>query len=180
MVGLLRIVPGFHTRVRQEWTLLSFLLYGIAILPVLGNDEFHGVEGYETASLLILAVGAGLYLIGPQALAAGPGAGRPGFSVAGDHEPGVIPDLPGAVLGKPGCHVPAVGGAPTGALSLASAYLTAPVSAGPPIALDEWAEAGLDRGLIASCQGPCPKTNYPLIFFSRNALTAGHSVSMIL
>jgi len=65
MVGvasLLSLVPGFRARVQQEWTLLSFLLYGIAIAPVLGNDEFHWVEGYEAASLLILAVGAGLYL----------------------------------------------------------------------------------------------------------------------
>jgi hypothetical protein len=70
MVGvvavLLRIIPRFHAQVRQEWTLLSFLLYGIAILPVLGNDEFHGVEGYQTLSLLILAVGAGLYLAAPR------------------------------------------------------------------------------------------------------------------
>ena len=66
VAGLLRIVPGFHTRVRQEWTLLSFLLYGIAIMPVLGNDEFHGVGGYQTASLLALALGAGLYLAAPK------------------------------------------------------------------------------------------------------------------
>jgi hypothetical protein len=43
VAGLLRIVPGFLKQVRQEWTLLSFLLYGIAILPVMGNDEFQGV-----------------------------------------------------------------------------------------------------------------------------------------
>ena len=66
VAGLLWIVPGFHRRVRQEWTLLSFLLYGIAIAPVLGNDEFHGVEGYQAASLLVLAVGAGLYLEAPK------------------------------------------------------------------------------------------------------------------
>lgn len=63
VIGLLRIVPGFHMRIRQEWTLLAFLLYGIAIAPILGNDEFRGVEGYETTSLLILAAGAGLYLV---------------------------------------------------------------------------------------------------------------------
>lgn len=62
MTGLLSLVPTFRARLQQEWTLLSFLLYGIAVLPVLGNDEFHGVEGYEAASLLILALGAGLYL----------------------------------------------------------------------------------------------------------------------
>jgi hypothetical protein len=66
VVGLMRIVPGFLARVRQEWTLLSFLLYGMAIVPVLGNDEFRGVEGYEIVSLLILALGAGLYLTAPS------------------------------------------------------------------------------------------------------------------
>jgi hypothetical protein len=65
VVGLLRIVPAFLARVQQEWTLLSFLLYGMAIVPVLGNDEFRGVEGYEIVSLLILALGAGLYLTAP-------------------------------------------------------------------------------------------------------------------
>ena len=65
VAGLLRLFPGFYKQVRLEWTLLSFLLYGIAILPVLGNDEFHGVERYEIASLLILAVGATLYVNAP-------------------------------------------------------------------------------------------------------------------
>jgi hypothetical protein len=66
VIGLLRIVPNFQARVRQEWTLLSFLLYSIAILPVLGNDEFHGVEGYQIISLLVLAFGALLYLLVPR------------------------------------------------------------------------------------------------------------------
>jgi hypothetical protein len=66
MAGLLHILPAFYARVKQEWTLLSFLLYGIAILPVLGNDEFHGIERYEAASVLILAAGAGLYLLAPR------------------------------------------------------------------------------------------------------------------
>jgi hypothetical protein len=66
VAGLLRIVPAFYARVRQEWTLLSFLLYGCAVLPVLGNDEFHGTETYQTISLLILALGAGLYLAVPK------------------------------------------------------------------------------------------------------------------
>jgi hypothetical protein len=66
VVGLLWIVPGFLKQVRQEWTLLSFMLYGIAILPVVGNDEFQGVGGYEIASLLVLAVGCGLFLLAPR------------------------------------------------------------------------------------------------------------------
>jgi hypothetical protein len=66
VVVLLRIAPALLRRVRQEWTLLSFILYGLAILPALGNDEFRGIEGYQTAGLLILAAGAGLYLIVPR------------------------------------------------------------------------------------------------------------------
>lgn len=66
VVGLLRIASAFLRRVRQEWTLLSFFLYGLAILPALGNDEFRGIEGYQTAGLLILAAGAGLYLVVPR------------------------------------------------------------------------------------------------------------------
>lgn len=66
VTGLLRIVPAFYEQVQQEWTLLSFFLYGFAILPILGNDEFHGVAGYQTASLVILIVGAGLYLVAPR------------------------------------------------------------------------------------------------------------------
>lgn len=61
--GVALLFPKFRARVQKEWTLLSFLLYGLAILPVMGNDEFHGVAGYEAASLLILLAGALLYLI---------------------------------------------------------------------------------------------------------------------
>lgn len=66
VVGLLRIAPALLRRVRQDWTLLSFFLYGLAILPALGNDEFRGLEAYQTAGLLILAAGAGLYLVVPR------------------------------------------------------------------------------------------------------------------
>jgi hypothetical protein len=66
IVGLLRIAPALLRRVRQEWTLLSFFLYGLAILPALGNDEFRGLEGYQIAGLLVLAIGAGLYLTVPS------------------------------------------------------------------------------------------------------------------
>jgi len=62
LAGLLRAVPTFHQRVRKEWTLLSFLLYGMAIAPVFVSDEFRYVEGYQIASLVALAAGAGLYL----------------------------------------------------------------------------------------------------------------------
>lgn len=63
VVCLLRIVPGFHRQVRQEWTLLSFMLYGIAILPVVANDEYAGIGMYQTASLLVLIIGVIIYLM---------------------------------------------------------------------------------------------------------------------
>ena len=67
VTGLLLILPRFHARVRQEWTLLSFLLYGTSILPFfIAGDEFHGVELYQSASLLILIIGAGLYMLAPK------------------------------------------------------------------------------------------------------------------
>jgi hypothetical protein len=66
IASLLRKVPGFRKWVRRDWSMLSFLLYGVAVLPVLGNDEYHGLERYQIASLLILAVGAGLYLLAPK------------------------------------------------------------------------------------------------------------------
>ena len=45
---------------------MSFLLYGVAIYPLFGNDEYHGLERYEVASLLILLVGAALFLVAPK------------------------------------------------------------------------------------------------------------------
>ena len=64
VAGLLRIAPGLFGKVREDWTILSFLLYGIGILPILlWSDEYLGVEWYQTISLLVMAVGAGLYLI---------------------------------------------------------------------------------------------------------------------
>ena len=67
VTGLLRIVPHFQARVQQEWTLLSFLLYGIAIVPdLLWSDTFNGIEWYQIASSLALVVGAGLYLAVPK------------------------------------------------------------------------------------------------------------------
>jgi hypothetical protein len=65
-MGLLRLVPTFHRQVMQEWTLLSFLLYGIAILPVVANDEYAGMGMYQTASLLALLIGMVFYLLAPN------------------------------------------------------------------------------------------------------------------
>jgi len=64
--GLLLIVPSFRQRVRQDWSLLSLLLYGLALPPILFMDEFHGLELYQLASLLLLTGGAWLFLIAPR------------------------------------------------------------------------------------------------------------------
>ena len=62
LLGLLGLLPGLRRRVRKDWTVLSFLLYGLAIMPSFMNDEFHHLAGFQFASLLVLAAGAGLYL----------------------------------------------------------------------------------------------------------------------
>jgi hypothetical protein len=67
VVGLFRNFPGFQRWVRQDWSMLSFLLYGVAILPAaFGVDEYHGLAPYEIASLLILVSGAMLFLLPPR------------------------------------------------------------------------------------------------------------------
>lgn len=66
VAGLLRLVPSFYRQVLQEWTLLSFLLYGIAILPIVENDEYVGMGMYQTASLLVLMIGMVIYLTASQ------------------------------------------------------------------------------------------------------------------
>jgi hypothetical protein len=68
VVGLFRNFPGFQRWVRRDWSMLSFLLYGVAILPAaIGNDEYQlGLSPYEIASLLILVLGAMLFLLPPR------------------------------------------------------------------------------------------------------------------
>ncbi len=61
-LGLLGLIPNFRERIRKDWTVLSFLLYGTAIMPLFMNDEFTHLWGYQIVSLLILALGAALYL----------------------------------------------------------------------------------------------------------------------
>lgn len=53
----------FSTGLRRDWSLLSFLLYG-SMLPILiiVFDEYQGSAPYIIAGLLILAVGAWVYL----------------------------------------------------------------------------------------------------------------------
>jgi len=53
----------FYTGLRRDWSLLSFLLYG-SMLPILiiVFDEYQGSAPYKITGLLILAVGAWVYL----------------------------------------------------------------------------------------------------------------------
>ena len=53
----------FHKRIRWDWSLLSFLLYSCALVALLlGFGRYQVSELYQLAGLLILAVGAWVYL----------------------------------------------------------------------------------------------------------------------
>lgn len=66
LMVLLRKEDDFRQRVRQDWSLLSFFLYTMAIPGVLVFDEYRGLEVYQGVSTLILAAGAWLFLILPR------------------------------------------------------------------------------------------------------------------
>jgi hypothetical protein len=58
-----RPLRPFYKRVRGDWSLLSFLLYSCALVALLlGFGRYQGSEPYQLAGLLILAVGAWVYL----------------------------------------------------------------------------------------------------------------------
>ena len=53
----------FYKHVRQDWSLLSFLLYsGALVALLLGFDNYKGSEPYQVVGLLILAIGTWVYL----------------------------------------------------------------------------------------------------------------------
>jgi hypothetical protein len=63
---LLEASTPFLQRVRKDWSLLSFLVFGLSIPYVIMNDEYHrGLAPFELASILILAAGAAIFLIVP-------------------------------------------------------------------------------------------------------------------
>lgn len=61
-----RLVPKsrpFHQRLREDWTLLSFILYGATPLALVFTlNEYKNEEPYMFLALLILAAGGWLYL----------------------------------------------------------------------------------------------------------------------
>lgn len=63
---LTRLIPNmrsFHQRLRDDWTLLCFVLYGaMPFVVFLSFDEFKNDEPYLVLSFLALALGGWLYL----------------------------------------------------------------------------------------------------------------------
>jgi hypothetical protein len=51
-----------YRRVRQDWSLLSFLFLGVAIPPFIMNDPYQDLAPFETGSVLTLAVSAWMFL----------------------------------------------------------------------------------------------------------------------
>ncbi len=70
LVVLVVLVPAlikrfrpFYQRLRDDWTLLSFIIYGTApFMLVISFDDYQNEEPYLFLSFLILAVGAWFYL----------------------------------------------------------------------------------------------------------------------
>lgn len=61
-VIVLLLFKPFYRRVRQEWSLLSFLFLGVAIPPFIMNDPYQHLAPFEIAALLTLAIGAWIFL----------------------------------------------------------------------------------------------------------------------
>ena len=57
----------FYRRMRQDWSLLSFLFLGVAIPPFVMNDPYQHLAPFEIAALLTLAIGAWMFLKWPTA-----------------------------------------------------------------------------------------------------------------
>lgn len=66
LVLLSGIIPKFHPfhlRLREDWTLLCFVLYGaLPFVIVIAYESFKKEEPFEVLSFMVLAVGAWLYL----------------------------------------------------------------------------------------------------------------------
>ncbi|MEW5871493.1 MAG: hypothetical protein AB1894_19625 [Chloroflexota bacterium] len=69
VIGLLVLVRRFRSlywRIRQDWTLASFILYGEAVLALIVLfDGYSRQEPYFIASFMLLAGGAWMYLRSP-------------------------------------------------------------------------------------------------------------------
>ncbi len=72
LVLVVRLIPKFrpfYSRLREDWTLFCFLLYGITPFGlVITFSEYKHEESYLLLSFLILAAGGGLYLRNDETL----------------------------------------------------------------------------------------------------------------
>ena len=65
LAALIPTFRPFHRQLRNDWTLLAFILYGAAPFAILLTfDDYHSAGLYVFTSLLILAIGGWLYLRG--------------------------------------------------------------------------------------------------------------------
>jgi hypothetical protein len=134
--------PVFLGKVRKDWSLLSFLLFGLSIPYVVFNDPYQGLGPFELVSSLILAMGAALYVVCARARAAAAGAAAGGAPGASCIEPGDLSDLSAAnVCGL--CPVlSSVGGPPTGPGSAGTGPLALPAGLTAALAAYLWPPAG--------------------------------------
>ncbi len=67
IIGLMALIQRFRRffwQVRNDWTLVSYILYSGAFFTlVMTFDQYHGERTYAIASLFCLATGAWLYLL---------------------------------------------------------------------------------------------------------------------
>jgi hypothetical protein len=65
-LALLFLVRPFYRRVRQDWTLLAFLIYcGFPLYAEL-YDPYYGLEIYEAGTFVLLGLGALAFLLVPK------------------------------------------------------------------------------------------------------------------
>jgi hypothetical protein len=63
LLAILRRCSALVQRIRQDWTLVSFVIYGEAIFAlILLFDEYQREEPYIIASLMLLSAGSWFYL----------------------------------------------------------------------------------------------------------------------
>jgi hypothetical protein len=63
---LYRAVIPFGERVRQDWTQMSYLAFGMALPLILIDDPYRGLDAWRIASAVLLTLGGLLYLIAPD------------------------------------------------------------------------------------------------------------------
>jgi hypothetical protein len=59
---ILPVLSSFRQRLRQDWTLLPFLLYSTRLLAPFYADTYRGLEPYQLVFTLVIAAGAWFYL----------------------------------------------------------------------------------------------------------------------